>query len=119
MLHWKNLKVWEKSNCLTKKIYELTSKFPKQEQFGVISQIRRAAYSIPVNIVEGKSRKNTKEFIQFLNISNASLEEVRYFIFLSKDLKYINEEDYLMLENKCEEISKMLNGLINSLKEKL
>ncbi len=117
--HWSELEVFKKAHILTLEIYKITSSFPKSEIYGIISQIRRAAYSIPVNIVEGKARKNTKEFMQFLNISNASLEEVRYFLLLSKDLNYIDEGSFSKLEKQCEEISKMLNKFISSLKRKL
>ncbi len=119
MLHWSELKVFKKAHSLTLEIYKLTENYPKNEMFGIILQLRRAAYSIPVNIVEGKSRKNTKELIQFLNIANASLEEVRYFLLLSKDLHYIDNEKYSKLESECETISKMLNSFIKTLKKKV
>lgn len=119
MLHWSELEVFKKTHELTLKIYKLTENFPKSELFGITSQIRRTAYSIPVNIVEGKSRKNTKELIQFLNIANASLEEVRYFLLQSKDLTYIDEKKYGEFEFDCETISKMLNSFIKTLKRKL
>jgi len=118
-IEWNNLEVWKKSHNLVLKVYELTNVFPKEEIYGITSQIRRAAYSVPVNIVEGKARKNTKEFIQFLNIANASLEEVRYFLLLAKDIGYMTHKEYISLENRCKEISKMLNSFINSLKRKL
>ena len=117
--HWSELEVFKKAHTLTLEIYKITSKFPQSEIYGIVSQIRRAAYSVPVNIAEGKARKNTKEFMHFLNISNASLEEVRYFLLLSKDLNYIDEGSFLKLEKQCEEISKMLNKFISSLKRKL
>ena len=119
ILHWSELEVFKKTHKLTLKIYKLTDTFPKSEFFGITSQIRRAAYSVPVNIVEGKTRKNTKELIQFLNIANASLEEVRYFLLLSKDLGYIDETKYIELEKDCEIISKMINSFINSLRRKV
>jgi len=119
MLHWSELEVFKKSHELTLEIYKITENFPKSELFGIISQLRRAAFSVPVNIVEGKSRKNTKELIQFLNIANASLEEIRYFLLLSKDLKYIDDEKYSKLESDCEIISKMLNSFMNTLKRKV
>ena len=119
MLHWSELEVFKKSHELTLEIYKVTENFPKSELFGITSQLRRAAYSVPVNIVEGKSRKNTKELIQFLNIANASLEEVRYFLLLSKDLNYIDKEKHGKLESNCEAISKMLNSFINTLKRKV
>lgn len=119
MLHWSELEVFKKAHELTLEIYKLTENYPRSELFGITSQLRRSAFSIPVNIVEGKSRKNTKELVQFLNIANASLEEVRYFLLLSKDLEYINEEKYSNLESDCETISKMLNSLIHVLNKKI
>ena len=85
-MHWKDLEVWKISHDLTLKINDNTKDFPRDEQYSLVSQIKRASYSIPVNIVEGFLRKHTKEFIQFLNIANGSLEELRYFLLLSKDL---------------------------------
>ncbi len=117
-MHWKDLEVWKLAHDLTLKIYDVAKNFPKDEQYGLVAQIKRASYSIPVNIVEGFSRKHTKEFIQFLNIANGSLEELRYFLLLSKDLKMISNELYIDLENQSIKISKMLNGLIKSLRTK-
>ena len=73
--NFRGLIVWQKSHELTMEIYKLTSFFPSDEKFGLVSQMRRAAYSIPANIVEGHSRKSKKEFLQFLNIAKGSLEE--------------------------------------------
>lgn len=119
VLHWSELEVFKKAHELTLEIYRLTEHYPKTELFGITSQLRRAAFSVTVNIVEGKSRKSSKEWIQFLNVSNASLEEVRYFLLLSKDLKYISSEQYSDLEANCVIISKMLNSLINTLRQKV
>ena len=114
----KDLDVWKKAHEITKEIYRTTAKFPKEELYGLTSQIRRAAVSVPTNIVEGNSRNTTKEYIQFLFNSRGSLEEVRYLLFLSKELSLIDKGIYSNLENKYEEISKMLNGLIKSLRNK-
>lgn len=83
--------------------------------FGVVSQMRRSAVSIPANIVEGQSRNTTKEYLSFLYNARGSLEETRYHLLLSKDLGYIRDEEYERLETLCTGISKMLNKLINSL----
>ncbi len=115
-MHWRELKVWEKSHELVLEIYKMTSSFPKTEIYGITSQIRRSASSVPSNIVEGQSRNTTKEYLQFLYNARGSLEETRYFLFLSKDLEYIEESEYDYLEQKYGEISKMLNGLIKKLK---
>ncbi|MBP7796916.1 MAG: four helix bundle protein [Elusimicrobiales bacterium] len=118
-MHWKDLDVWQVSHDLTLKIYNVTKTFSKDEQYGLVSQLKRASYSVPVNIVEGFSRKHTKEFIQFLNIANASLEELRYFLLLARDLNLIENKVYDELENQSSKISKMLNGLIKSLRLKM
>ena len=83
---FRDLEVWKKSHQLVLEIYRITNTFPKDERFGVISQLRRAAYSIPANMAEGFGRRSTKELLQFLAIANGSIEEIRYFIFLSCDL---------------------------------
>jgi len=115
-MHWKELKVWEKTHELVIKIYKETAQFPKDEIYGLTSQLRRSSSSVPANIVEGQSRNTTKEYLQFLHNSRGSLEETRYHLLLSKELGYLSEEKYQSLENQYEEASKMLNSLIKSLK---
>jgi four helix bundle protein len=114
--HWRNLKVWQKTHELVLKIYRLTQEFPKHELYGVADQLKRAACSVPANIVEGQSRNTTREYLQFLFNARGSIEEVRYFLLLSKDLGFATAEDYETLETDYESASKMLNGLIRSLK---
>ena len=115
-MHWTDLEVWKKAHLLVLEIYKITSAYPGTERYGIIDQIRRASYSIPANIVEGQSRNTTKEYLYFLHNARGSVEEVRYFILLSKDLGYINDAIYQKIESEYETISKMLNGLIKSLK---
>jgi len=86
--------------------------------FGIVSQLRRSAASVPANIVEGQSKNFTKEYLQFLYNSRASLEETRYHLLLAKDLGYLNLNDYEFLENQYGEVSRMLNSLIKGLKDK-
>ena len=86
MAGYKELKVWQKSHELTLEIYQLTKIYPDEEKFGLISQMRRAAFSVPSNIVEGHSRRSQKEFKQFLTIARGSVDELNYFLLLSKDL---------------------------------
>jgi len=93
-----------------------TADFPRGEQFGVSDQLRRAAYSVTANIVEGQSRNTTKEYIQFLYNARGSVEEARYFLLLSKDLGYLKQEGVEELESRYEHVSRLLNGLIKSLK---
>lgn len=116
---FKKLKIWEKAHSLTLDIYKLTINFPDVERYGIVSQIRRSSSSVPANIVEGYTRLSTKEYIQFLNIANASLAETQYFILLSKDLEYVNEEEYNSIEKQCKELTKMLVSTIVTLKKKI
>lgn len=113
---YKDLIVWQKAIELVKEIYQLTTNFPADEKFGLTSQIKRAVISIPSNIAEGWGRKSTQNYIQFLRISRGSLFELETQIMISKELKIISDcekIDLLILE-----ISKMLNALINKLREK-
>ncbi len=110
MSSFDTLIVWKKSHELTLKIYEITKTFPKEEIFGITSQIRRAAYSIPSNIVEGRTKSTTAHRLSFVSHSIGSLEEVKYFLLLSKDLNYITIETYLKLIPFLEEVGKLLNG---------
>jgi four helix bundle protein len=115
MKHWKDLLVWQKSHELVLSVYRITGSFPKTEQYGIVDQLKRASTSVPANIVEGHSRNSQKDFLRFLYIARGSIEELRYFLLLSKDLAYIPENIYCELENNCEQVSKLLNGLIKSL----
>ena len=118
MQDYRKLTVWNRSHQLVLDLYQLVNLFPKEEQFGLISQIKRAASSIPANIAEGCGRNSNKDFAQFLNIALGSLNEVTYFILLAKDLKYINIEDYSKLTDECNEIKAMLISLIKKIREK-
>ena len=95
---YKKLIVWQKSHLLVMEIYKITSNFPKDELFGLTSQMRRSAVSIPANIVEGYSRRSIKEKLNFYNIARGSLSELEYYIDLSSDLAYIKKEEYQKLE---------------------
>ena len=114
---YKDLEVWKLSMSLVTEIYEITRSFPQEEKYGLTSQIRRASISIPSNIAEGASRKSTKEFIQFLYISNGSLSELETQIELAERLGFIDNTDDIF--NKIKPIRKMLINLIHSLKKKL
>jgi four helix bundle protein len=117
-MYWRNLDIWQKTHELVLEIYKVTAKFPKSEMYGLSNQLKRAASSVPANIVEGQSRQTTKEYIQFLYNARGSLEEVRYFLFLSLKLNFLEEDTYKEVEDRYESASKMLNGLIKSLKAK-
>ena len=109
---YKKILVWGKSHQLTLEVYKLTKLFPKEELFGIVSQIRRASSSVPANIVEGNSRGTVKEYKQFLIQARCSLTETVYFLELSKDLGYIETNDFERLYNLATEVGKMLNSLI-------
>ena len=104
--------VYQKAHQLVLKIYEVTKEFPKDEQFGLTSQLRRAAVSIPSNIVEGKARGSSKEYKRFLLMARGSLEEVKYQLLLAKDLRYIDENMYAEVLNLAKEVGRTLNGLM-------
>ena len=105
---FRDLKVWRKAHELVLEIYKITKTFPEEEKFGVVSQLRRAAISIATNIVEGHKRRTKKEFLYFLNLAEASLEETKYLIFLSEALGYLSQPNGLLLNRCCEEIGRML-----------
>lgn len=113
-MHWKKLQVWEKSHELTVSIYQ-NSALWRKESYALADQMRRAAHSVPANIVEGQSRNTTKEYLNFLYIARGSLEETRYFLLLGHDLQFLFKKDYDDLEDLSETVSRMLNGLIKSL----
>jgi four helix bundle protein len=110
-----DFEVWQKAHLLVLEVYNLTKQFPKEEQFGLTSQIRRAAVSVAANLVEGYKRKGKADKIRFYNISQSSLEEVKYFIILAKDLNYL--ADTVSLLSLSNEIEKMLESYINKMKE--
>ena len=118
MQTFRELRVWQRSHDLVLDIYKMTVKFPQEEKFGLISQLRRSISSVPTNIVEGFKRKGKKDFCHFLNLAESSLEETKYHLILSKDLDYICSETYAALNSKCEEIGRMLSRLQQKLNEK-
>lgn len=114
----KDLEVWKKAIDLVTVIYGQTHSFPKEELYGLTNQMRRSAISIPSNIAEGAARKSNKEFLQFLYIALGSLIELDTQLLICSNLKYINNEEFKVLEQQLDEIGKMLNGLITYRKSK-
>ena len=110
-----NLNIWKRSRALVKSIYEMTKSFPDEEKFGLTSQIRRAAISIPSNIAEGCGRQTIKELKRFLDISLGSACEVETQIYLSNDLTFITKEKANTLIDEVTQIRKMIAGYKNSL----
>ena len=115
--NWDELIIWQESHKFVLDLYQLTSNFPRDEMYGLVSQIRRAVVSIPTNIVEGHSKGSKKEFIRFLYISRGSLEEVKYLLLLSKDLGYIEEEIFNALKERLSKLSLQLNNFIRYLQQ--
>ncbi len=116
---YENLEVWIEARKLVSMIYTMTKKFPKDELYGLTTQIRRAVVSVPSNVAEGCGRNTTKDKLQFFYISRGSLFEVETQMFVALDLNYITKEDKAELKNQIELCKKLLNGFINYNKSKL
>ena len=115
---FKDLKVWQRSYQLCLEIYKITKGFPEEEKYGLTSQLRRAAVSVPSNISEGFGRKTTPEYIQFLYIAYGSVCEIETQILLSGDLGYISNGRLEMLNEGIREVERILKALIRSLENK-
>ena len=108
MRDFHNLLIWQRSHQLTLDVYKVSQSFPKEELFGLTSQIRRAISSIPTNIAEGCGRHSNKDFAHFLQIAIGSASEVEYELLLAHDLQYINKDEYERLINEMVAIRKMI-----------
>lgn len=115
---FEDLEVWQLGHHLSLETYKFTNAFPKDELYGLTSQIRRASVSVPANIVEGYYRGSTKELVRFLYMSRSSCGEVIYFLLLTKDLGYISEDKYEKLKEDYSLLIKKISAMINSLKNK-
>jgi four helix bundle protein len=111
---FEKLEVWNLSRQLVKEVYDLTSSFPRDETYGMISQLRRATVSVSNNLAEGSSRKTQRDQAHFTQIAFSSLMEVLNMLILSVDLNLIQQEKYLAVRPKIEQIGNMLNALRNS-----
>jgi four helix bundle protein len=107
------LDVWKNSRELVKIIYNLTKKFPKEETYGLMNQMRRCSISVPSNIAEGCGRQHSKDSIQFFYIARGSLYELETQLYLCLDQNYINSDDFKMCLEKIEVCQKLLSGFIN------
>jgi four helix bundle protein len=108
----RDLKVWEKAHELALSCYAATAAFPKQEMFGLVSQIRRSGASVPANIAEGCGRRGNGEFHRFLQIAMGSASELEYHLLLSRDLKFLESSDYDRLALQVTEVKRMLASLV-------
>ena len=111
MQRFTDLVVWQRSHDLVLEIYRLSHRFPEHERYGVTSQLRRAAVSVPSNIAEGSKRQYPKDYARFLNIAEASLSETEYLLLLCQDLGYVTAESGTTLRQEVDEILRMLNSL--------
>jgi len=111
-----DLTVWRASIALTKSVYEITRSFPKEEMYGLTSQIRRASVSIAGNIAEGSARQGTKEVVQFLYIAAGSANELDTHFEICREVGFTSEKDSKAIQHDISEVLKMLRGLIRSLK---
>ena len=117
--NYRELDVWQKSMDLAKLCYEVTKQFPKDEMFGMTSQIRRAAASVPANIAEGNGRATTKDYLKHLSIARGSLLEVETHVILSNEVGLLPKTDTDRCLGLCDEIGRMLTGLRRSLEKRL
>ncbi|MGB0897002.1 MAG: four helix bundle protein [Flavobacteriaceae bacterium] len=117
MRDYKKYEVWKKGHQLALELYAISRQFPKEEVYGITSQLRRASLSIPTNIVEGASRNSENEFANFINIASGSAAEVEYLIEFSKELGYLGNEDFNKVNKEIVSIRKMLNALYTKLKK--
>ncbi len=114
--HYKELVVWQKAMQLVTDVYRVTAGFPEEEKFGLVSQLRRAAASVPSNIAEGQGRSTAGEFQQFLGHARGSLFEVETQLVIAKNLRIVGETEVLNLQDRIDEVGRLLNGLRRSLR---
>ncbi len=117
MRDYRKIEAWKLSDDLVVRIYECTRSFPKEELYGLTSQLRRAAYSVPANIVEGAARKTKLDYLHFLHIARASLNETHYFIHLARRLDYLNATEATDLTDHANRTFACLHGLIHAVEQ--
>ncbi len=117
MRDYTKIKAWQLADDLTVAVYERTRSFPREEIYGLTSQLRRASYSVPANIVEGSSRESKKDYLHFLYISRGSLAETQYFIHLARRLGYLRNEEAEALHEQTKGAFACLHGLIQAVEK--
>ena len=110
MQPYTELKVWQRSHALVLQVYRLSATFPQEERFGLTSQIRRAATSVPSNIAEGSRRRSHHDFAHFLNMAEGSLAELDYGLLLARDLGYVADDKVAPMRTEADEIARMLHS---------
>ncbi|MGA3094460.1 MAG: four helix bundle protein [Dehalococcoidales bacterium] len=116
MKDFRKLNVWQKAHELAVEVYGITASFPRDEIYGLTSQVRRASVSVPANIAEGCGRRGDAEFGRFLQIAMGSASELEYHFLLARELGFLKEEDYAFLNNQVAEVKRMITVLIRKLK---
>ena len=116
---FRNIKAWQYADNLAVLVYSKTQFFPREELYGITSQLRRATVSVPANIAEGANREHQKEYLNFLYIARGSMAEAEYLLHISRRRGYLKEGDYQKLEDVRKETARTLYGLINSVKKEI
>ena len=116
---FKKIKAWQYADDLAVLVYSKTKSFPREELYGITSQSRTAAVSVPTNIAEGASREHKREYVHFLYVARGSIAETEYLLHLAKRLEYLQNNEYKELEDLRKKAAKTLHGLINSVKKEL
>jgi four helix bundle protein len=112
MKSFKELQVWQKAHGMTLNVYRVTREFPKDEMYGLTSQLRRSAASVGANIAEGCGRRSDGEMCRFLQIARGSASEIEYHLLLARDLRYLAERDFQELSKQADEVQRMLTALM-------
>ena len=115
---YRDLIAWQKAIDLVEKAYRTAKRFPREELYGLTSQLHRAAVSVAANIAEGQGRQSTRDFLHFLAIAHGSLKELETHVFIAERLEYVNKKEQSELIALCEEVGRLISGLRNSLKKK-
>lgn len=118
MKSFRELQIWRRSHRLTLAVYKATNQFPREELYGLTSQLRRACSSIPTNIAEGCGRDGDAELARFVQIAMGSASEVEYQLLLARDLEYLTADEYQKLNNEVVEIKRMINAFLQKLRAK-
>jgi four helix bundle protein len=115
MKDFRDLKVWERAHQLTLRVYKVSARFPREELFGLISQMRRCSASIGANIAEGCGKRGNNEFQRFLQIASGSASELEYHLLLARDLHFLTETDYRELNEELSTLRRMLTSLLQKI----
>ena len=116
MQDFHGLKVWQKAHQLTLAVYQVTATFPREELYGLTSQLRRCTASVPANLAEGCGRRSDADFARFCSIAMGSASELEYHLLLARDLKLIKPNDHIALSKRATELKRMLTALVQKLK---